>query len=116
MKKSDLRTGMIVTLRNGNKKQVYIDVVTNNLQNGNVITDGSTWSDLYHYNEDLTYKGLRELDIVKVAYVGFVTGLHAGVESPVGNTIWERKEAKQMTVSEIEAILGYKVEIVSEVK
>lgn len=114
MTKSELKTGMIVTLRNGNKKQVYIDVVTNNLQNANVITDGNTWSDLYHYNEDLTYKGSRELDIVKVAYVGFVIGLHAGVESPVGNTIWERKEPKKMTVAEIETILGYKIEIVSE--
>lgn len=117
MTKSNLQTGMIVTLRNGEKMSVYIDAITDTCRVGcDIITNGRQWSDLFYYNDNLTYQGNKERDIVKIELVSTRTDLNSTGGCSIGETIWERKEVKQMTVAEIEAILGYKVEIVSEVK
>lgn len=60
---------------------------------------------------------LREGDIVKIW--GRVTGTQAYGTALLGLTegrklLWERKEARKMTVKEIEKLLGYEVEIVGE--
>ncbi len=116
MTKSELKTGMVVTMRSGKKMHVYIDAVTETCGGCNIITNGDTWSDLCYYNEDLTYQGAKQQDIVKVELVATKMDLNANHGCKIGETIWVREEPKQMTVAEIEAILGYKVEIVSEVK
>jgi len=116
MTKSALKTGMIVTLRNGKKFEVYIDAVTYTCSCGSdVITDGKKWSSLAEYNEDLTYPGHTDHDIVMVEYVGGRTDLYAGAtDEKTLDIIWKREDTKKMTVAEIEAILGCKVEIISD--
>jgi len=111
MTKSELKTGMIVTKRNGKKMYVYRNACTSLHSSCDILTDGNTWNDLSYYNEDLTYKNGADQDIVKVECVSTMVDLcsHNRAE-----TLWEREEAKKMTVAEVEAILGYKVEIVSE--
>jgi len=135
MTKSDLRTGMVVTLRNGNKYTVYLNCHNHNNDHSSsdrlfrdVLVNSSyghlddPWLSLCNYNEDLTRK-LRtvgdhlDFDIVKVQTMLHPQHLNTVPEKVATyETIWERKEPnpKQMTVAEIEKELGYKVEIVSE--
>ncbi len=103
--KADLKPGMIVEYRDG-EKALYI--------NGIFMSEGS-WMNDTDYKEDLTYlrtKNNSRLDICKIysskAFVS--TKLF---DSNCMELLWERKdEAKEMTVAEIEKELGYKVKIV----
>jgi hypothetical protein len=114
MTKSKLKTGMVVTLRDGNKHQVYINAVTSLSPDGhNFLTNGCIWHDLESYNEDLTNIFDKKWDIVMVQYVDRTVMVYSGMNN-ANEVVWKREEPKKMTVAEIEAILGYKVEIVSE--
>lgn len=111
----DLKTGMIVTRRNGTKMIVFKNTLKSYNKCNDFITDtrGHRWDPLCFYNQDLTNNtGSKELDIVKV-------------ECPVGAydlgkidggciVLWEEHPAVKLTVAEIEARLGYKIEIVSD--
>ena len=108
MKKFELRTGMIVTLRDNSRMTVFLG--TDRLAI-NYITDGSQWINLDCYQGDLTHAKRSEFDIVAVASTQSPTDIFGRRTST--KIIWERP-AKKMTVSEIEAILGYKIEIVGE--
>lgn len=123
MTKSELKTGMIVTRRDGKKLTVYKDCVCafENEIHKNVLVDASRacWHPLDYFSEDLrNLKGYSEFDIVKVEIVHHPYDFNEYPnKAKVDYVAWERSEpAKKMTVAEIEAILGYKVEIVSEVK
>ena len=91
-KKSDLRDGNKITLRNGKVgvytgDETYIDGLCN-----------------CHINNDLTNNGSRgsELDIVKV-------------ERPrTYKTVYEREKVREMTVEEICKALGYEVKVVED--
>lgn len=126
MKKSELKTGMIVTLRNGNeyvfmKDFIVDDDYTMGSCNEGIIVNGHkpSWSKMNHYDHNLKAITIsdRSLDIMKVEIPNHP---YAFTNIPYNRKyrklVWERKEVKQMTVAEIEAILGYKIEIVSEVK
>lgn len=68
------------------------------------------------YKPDLTYNGKdRDWDIVKVEVpvhpFGFMTVDYRTYQRTV---IWKEAPAVKLTVAEIEARLGYKVEIVSD--
>lgn len=111
MKKSDLRSGMIVEFRNGKMDLVMLnpDCVRREL----ISFDGG-FIGLDHYNEDLTYEGIDDevWDIVKVY------SLESSICHILSNTretlkkkklIWERPEVStEMTIAEIEAKLGIK--------
>lgn len=98
MTKEDLKTGDIVTLRNGDRL-IYED------GNFTDITDD-------HHNpliclsdlaEDLTYRrydGDSNYDIIKVE------------RAKEYETVFEREEVKELTVDEISEKLGYKVKVV----
>lgn len=118
MEKSDLRTGHIVTTREGNEYMVYLDIDTEYTDfNGKdvLVGTGVSWNSLEYYNEDLTYHDEREeFDIVKVE-----RGVHPYCLQDISHgkakreILWEReKEPKEMTVAEIEKLLGYPVKIV----
>lgn len=69
-----------------------------------------------NYENDLTYKGDKRLDVMEVykiksprALYGYDFDLNEDVE-----LVWERQETKEMTVAEIEEELGYSVKIVGE--
>ena len=121
MKKSDLKQGALVQTRNGN---VYILIGKKfvNLKNGGFMP-------LENYSEDLltcypTIESIYDVvchskyDVMKV----FNSSLeHQGYRTYISGCsfewTWERKEeepSKELTVGEIEKLLGYKVKIIKE--
>ena len=111
MTKSDLKTGMLVTLRNGKKMCVYLNVEISITKNADVITNGDTWLGLNFFDDNLNCRMGSDMDIVEIEVPLIYTDLrhHNGTKS-----IWQRQKPKKMTVAEVEKILGYKVEIISE--
>lgn len=118
MNKFNLRTGHVVTLRNGETYMVFRNCMYHNGKDV-LVNKHNSWFRLSDFKDDLTFDDSiacinypDKWDIMKVE-----TTLHpyALVEDyGKGKVIWERQEAKKMTVSEIEKILGFKVEIVAE--
>jgi hypothetical protein len=121
MKKSELKQGALVQMRNGN---VYILIGKKfvNLKDGGYMP-------LERYNEDLlTCNSIIEpiydvvsnskYDVMKVFNSSFEhLGYHAYINGYSFEWTWERKEeepSKELTVGEIEKLLGYKVKIVKE--
>ena len=123
MKLKDLRSGYVVQLRNGTK---WLVSRAGNDFTRILVGNRGSWSYLDRsYNEDLTMKdsvegvfgGVHTKDIVKVW--GLVTtsrewGYAAGTATSYRPVLWERKEAKKLTVDQISELLGYPVEIVGE--
>lgn len=122
MTKADLRTGMIVTLRNGDEYMVYRDYAATWTENGSyssdclVLTTGETgWRDLNNFANDLTSKSAHKSDIVKVEKVthplAFICPNYEKAERKV---LWCRNEPRKYTHKQIEDILGHKFELVEE--
>jgi len=118
MKKSDLKTGMIVELSDG-----YHRIVLGNSLMG--ISDCSGGINLRYVNDDLILnygeeivKVYDELNANKEYYIGASAGWleRATIVNILKYTtcIWVREEPKDITVAEIEEILGYKIKIVGE--
>lgn len=113
MELKDLKTGMVVELRDGNR---YVVIANSAATLGmNTEKDDSTYFYLAHsynsYNEDFTHKKHRRLDIVKISQIqmsDFVRIVNVSIP------ILERAKPKKMTVSEICKELGYDVEIVRD--
>ena len=103
MKKDELKTGDIVTLRNGDKliyNEEYEEFKDLSSDYYNSL------SDLDDLNDDMTYGGDskedRKNDVIKI-------------ERPTGyETIFNNRETRKMTVAEICKELGYDVEIIKE--
>ena len=120
MTKSELKTGMIVTQRCGKKLTVYRDCACSfeHSIHKNVFVDASaeTWHPLDYYTEDLiNNKGYHEYDIVKVELAHHPYDFNKyPFDAKVDKVLWERDNTRKMTVAEIEMILGYGVEIISE--
>ena len=116
MKKSDLRSGMIVEYRNGLKRIVLLnskqgDVLVGatglNENTNNFFAYGKM--DLSKYDEELRYKGNDiDFDIVSVYESSEIN------VSKIANKILDRKEEKEITMAEIEEKFGCKVKIVKE--
>ena len=124
MKKSDLKNGYIITTRNGNEYVFLKDFFVNSdycmraSANGIFLnSQKKSWVLVDDYKDDLTTHEAysRDLDVMKVEVVEHVYSI-MDIKHDRDNRIiiWERKEARQITVAEIEKILGFKVEIVSE--
>jgi len=106
MKKSDLKTGMLVENRNGK-----IGLVMLQTSNGDVLVGGGnipdsqqTWSPFRSLNEDLTYPGLPGSDIVKV-YEFPSNSEGASFKKDRRNLIWERKDTIIELTSDYDAIV-----------
>lgn len=110
--KSDLKTGHVVEYRNGKRRMVVKAV----LINGN----GNASENLSSYTDDLKHECMAKSDICKVYEVNSNFCGDLDTLSPEAgnlNVIWEREEPpKKMTISEIEAALGHRVEVVAEVE
>jgi len=89
MKKSDLKTGMIVTLRNGDEHMVFMDsasIYCDNYRFSNDVIVNlnrmGSWEELPQYDDDLKIidEGRSDFDIVKVEKVdhpyAFIYGVH----------------------------------------
>jgi hypothetical protein len=128
--RDDIKPGYVVQLRNGEFRMAMpvgssgTQILTNEL--------GGRWNYLSSWGKDLCKEALmvgdkymremckeeaKQCDIMKV--FGYVIGMTnygrvgelSGDHRPL---LWERVEAKKMTVAEIEKELGYSVEIVAE--
>ena len=121
MKKSDLKTGMIVTLRNGEKYMVFLNAsrsVHMSPEDVLVSVDGRYWFDLNGVNENLSDNKNSHYDIMKVEQVKTTTDivytlLHHDAKC-LTNVLWERKEKKRYTYAQLKEILGEEFEIVKE--
>lgn len=125
MKKTELRTGMIVTLRNEVEYVFVKDFVVDDDYTMKSCKDGilvnghkPSWCNMMHYDDKLKAGvGYEALDIMKVEIPDHPYAFtNIPYDKKDRKLVWKREEPKKMTVAEIEAILGYKVEIVSEVK
>ena len=119
MTKSELKTGMIVVLRNGKECIVFRDAATRyNDQNCLVATDGADyWHQLSNYNEDLTFKSNIEcehkFDIMEVITVFHPYAyIRPDYQKSSRVTIWQRKEKKKYTYAQLREILGEEFEVV----
>lgn len=103
--KADLRDGMVVEYRNGDKRMVINEAM--------IGVEG--YSNKHNFREDLTHKIYEELDIVSV-YEVEEYGKFANMLSDNNLIlIWERKEPKKMTVEEmrqkLEELTGEQIEV-----
>ena len=106
---NDLKTGMIVKIRNGE----YHIIMRDFIDDGDILAGLScnnkilgTWTSLSNYNKDMTHSGVPYLDIVSV-YASYPYSA-----DPPTRLLWERKEYKEVTMHEIEEKFGCKVKIV----
>lgn len=117
MKNEDLKTGMILECRNGDLAMVLKDTA-----NGDIVS-GDTWQPI---STDRNI--IEDLSIVKIyqpknnqAYLGKSSGFERRKISTKPNVfglrdyevIWS-KDTKEMTVSQIEEVLGYPIRIIKE--
>ena len=105
MKKSDLKSGMWVELRNGNRYLIMTNVDT--LYHGNNrivgIRDGG-FQVFSKYSDDLLSGLLNSYDVMKVFFNGGITGsTYSFKNMPI---LWERKEHTELSISEIEEKLS----------
>jgi hypothetical protein len=113
MTKSELRTGMIVTARNGNRYMVFLNTTISSYRGSDdflVGLKGDGFNYLSNYNENLTCKAYNSFDIMKVEKCKWVADLTS--KNPELNTIWERKEKKTYTYAQLREILGSEFEVV----
>ena len=114
MTKSELKTGMIVILRDGKEYMVFKGVEHNLEKNSDVLvaTDGSnSWFKLSSYNENMTQQTYPEYDIVKVMRTHHPYSLITpDYEKEKRQVIWPRK--KRYTYAQLREILGEEFEVV----
>lgn len=105
MTKKDLKNGMVVEVRNGERCLVIEKSGVINFMN----LDGTSYFDETGIGDDMKAPDVFEhCDIMKV----FAGGTTLNNCRKTTDLIWERKEPKEMTVAEIEAALGYPVKVV----
>ena len=104
MTKQDLRTGMVVETLEGKR---YFLVIEQHCLMGEI-----GWCDFNNYTTDLVNREGDRWNIVKV-YKGRPATLSHILDEP-GDLIWERNKAKELTVSDIEKLLGFPVKIVGK--
>ena len=117
MKKSDLKTGMIVECNNGNRFIVMLDA--DDAEHNLINIDNVGWMPLNYYDKDLKHCRDDEWSIKKVYSVGIHIAQIFGNKDRAmkhAKVIWEREgKPVEMTVAEIEEKLGIKnLKIVKE--
>lgn len=103
--KADLRDGMVVKHRNGDKKMVISEAL--------IGEDG--YSDQNCFREDLTDRYFKDLDIVGVYAIKEYSSFTDMLSDYNLELIWERTELKKMTVEEmrkkLEELTGEQIEV-----
>lgn len=104
--KADLKDGMVVKYRNGDKRMVVNEALIG--ENG--------YSDRNRFREDLTHRYFKDLDIVGVYAIQEYNNFADMLSDYNLELIWERTELKKMTVEEmrqkLEELTGEEIEIV----
>lgn len=124
MQLSDLKTGMIVTWRNGVECVVMIDYEAKHCTKGRIFVNAKEkkWLPFGYYGEDMKIIRDREdfgsddveFDVVKVEIANHPYGfLDLEYERDNRKLLWqEEPEIKEVTMSEVEEKFGCKVKIV----
>ena len=117
MKKSDLKTGMIVECNNGDRHIVLLDA--DDAERNLIDIDKGGWVPLNDYDKDLKHRKYDEWSIKKVYSVGiYIASIFRNKDWAMkhAKVIWEREgKPVEMTVAEIEEKLGIKnLKIVKE--
>ena len=110
MKKSDLKTGMIVESRTGDIGLVMLGTVNGNIIAGcggkDINGESSMWRCFDGINEDLTSVYSRASDIVAV-YTGGGSNFEMGQLKRDSHPLWRRPvDPIEMTISEVAEKLG----------
>lgn len=117
MKKSDIKNGMHVITKNGIE---YI-VMSNVEANDQIVTPNTImvrvndygWLSLDSYSDDLRHENDDVYDIETVYAPRYYREVLSSVHDNINFIkVWERPIPKSMTKEEIEAELGYEIEIV----
>ena len=102
MKLSDLKTGMWIEYRNGEKR-----IVVRGTEHGDILTspvDRCGWTSFTNMDKDLTHCSIsREFDIVRVYNVCDSPGM---VIERSGSLRWERTEDITVTIQDTEVKLS----------
>ena len=119
MTKSELKTGMIVRYRNGALRVIMRNDTI--YYNEAYLVGADGWTELHHFNEDLTFGEkfhVHSNDIAAVyevpnrSYMNIFCGEYKLDDSFVmdyGHLLWEREDpVVEMTIKEIEEKLGIK--------
>lgn len=117
MTKSELKTGMIVTLENGIKCMVLRDTETN-LDSRDVIVSINRkrdWCNLKNFNEDMTNRlssGYDIIEVSKASHPSDIPELYRTGDTTDTIPLWKRKEKKKYTYAQLREILGEEFEVV----
>lgn len=114
MTKYDLKPGMVVEVKNGKK---YL--VLQNHEDDSLFLAGVVIGEVYNltgYDKEMVYQHDSSMTIVKVFSITIAVSLFnlLQLEYAPLKLLWERYTPKEMTITEIENILGYPVKIVEE--
>ena len=120
MTKSDLKNGMVVTCRNGNRYMVMLSASIRNSSCESIccaIDDCANWIRFANYNDNLIHSLNSEWDIVKVDELNYkmdIAKFFRDSDDVSYHTIWIRSEKKKYTYEQIKEILGEEFEIAKE--
>jgi hypothetical protein len=101
--KADLKDGMVVEYRDGSRRMIMGDNIMGDVYH----------NELKFYTHTLESPSFDALTIYKV-YKSTATTLNEYFKDENLTLIWERESVKEMTITEIEKELGYKVKIKTE--
>lgn len=108
--KLDLLNGDVVVTRNGNK---YIFFKNYAGKGDALVNTREGWMDLESYEDDLRNTDLDSFDIMEVYRPQFRTAFYpARASFEDYECVFKREDRKKMTVEDIEAALGYKIEVI----
>lgn len=107
MKKSDLKSGMVVKTR---EDEILLVVEVKGVR---TLIGRNAWNPMRRYDDDLKHDNYEELDIMEV-YDPEPSAFASMVNLSNKKPIWVRRKKQKMTVREIEKELGYEIEIVRE--
>lgn len=113
MTKSELKTGMVLIMKNGDICMVFKDVDTE-WAKGDVIVEinANDWESFDNYNENLKHNDhcCSDWDIMKIYKQRYAGGLRGKADYGNEHLLWERP--KSYTYEELKEILGHDFELV----
>jgi hypothetical protein len=118
MKKEDLRSGMVVVTREGNKGIVLLGTTNGNVIGGCGDPYSGSWKSFDAITDDLTSRaGGSEYDIVKIYDADSNKNLGT-INLDKLQLIWERSEPKfvELTIEQIAEKLGINAELLKIIK
>jgi hypothetical protein len=109
--KKDLRSGMVVEMENGDLWMVIISP-----EGKPYLFEDGNFDPLSYWDENLDYNGEFPIGAIITKVYSFTPIEGTNLRNKIKNAllVWERKPAKEMTVEELELILGYKVKIIGD--